>query len=156
MITLLQTFFAGLVGTGLMSTTMTIIHLQGWANADMIRALGSSVTKDYEHALLPGLGMHLFAGMLFAIPYAAVLGAIRPGGMFMVLGVGALMGFVHGIVASLVLLAVVSTKHPLKQFQHAGVEVALAHIAGHVAYGIGVAAVVTLLGIDWGVALQGG
>ena len=51
------------------------IHASGYANADMIRALGSLVTRRYEGSFATGLGIHLVSAMLFAIPYTAILGA---------------------------------------------------------------------------------
>ena len=148
--TLVKTLLAGLVGTSFMSVVMTVIHRREWANADMIRALGSCVTKSYEKALGWGLGIHFTSGALFAIPYAAILSAFPDGGFVVRIGLGTLLGLVHGLVMSLVLLAVVSEKHPLPQFQKAGFEVGVAHIFGHIAYGVGVAFMVELLRIDWG------
>lgn len=148
--TLLQTLMAGLVGTACMSTVMTLIHRSEWASADMIRALGSLVTRKYETALLPGVLIHFAAGMALSIPYAIVLGRFGDGPLLMHVGLGGLLGFVHGLVMSLILVALASERHPVKQFQEAGVEVAVAHIAGHVVYGMGVALVVHVLGINWG------
>ncbi len=42
--------------------------------------------------------------------------------------------------------AIVSDKHPLEEFRGADFEVAVAHIVGHVAYGVGVGLVVAVLG----------
>ena len=152
--TLLATFFAGIVGTSFMSVVMTVVHRTGWANADMIRALGSLITRSRDNALGWGLAIHFVSGMLFAIPYAIVLSAFGGKGAIITLGLGVLMGLAHGIVMSLLLLAAVSEKHPLEQFQKAGFEVAVAHILGHVAYGFGVALMVLALNIDWGLRLQ--
>jgi hypothetical protein len=46
-------------------------------------------------------------------------------------------------------VALASERHPVAQYREAGMEVAVAHVAGHVIYGMGVAAVVQVLGIDW-------
>lgn len=151
--TLVATFFAGIVGTLFMSVVMTVVHRSGWANADMIRALGSLITRSRENALGWGLVIHFVSGMLFAIPYTVVLSAFGGHGLPLTLGLGILMGLAHGIVMSLLLLAVVSEKHPVAQFQKAGFEVAVAHIVGHVAYGFGVALMVAVLHIDWGVRI---
>ena len=144
--TAIQILLAGVLGTVLMSVTMGTIHAAGWANADMIRALGSLVTRRREGAFAAGLGIHLVAGALFAVPYTLILGALSGGGFLMTLGLGALLGLVHGIVMALVLLAVVSEKHPLEEFRETDFEVAVAHIVGHVAYGVGVGLVVAFLG----------
>jgi hypothetical protein len=62
---------------------------------------------------------------------------------------GAVVGLIHGIVVSFILLAVVRDLHPLDQFRKAGLEVALAHIAGHVGYGFCVGAAIGFLDIRW-------
>lgn len=150
---LLMSLGAGLVGTTLMTLVMAMIHRAGVANADMIRALGSWYTKSYDNALGIGLLVHYTAGLVFSIPYAVVLGAFSDGGSLVTLGLGALLGLAHGLVMSLLLVAVVSERHPVERFRAAGVDVAAAHVLGHVVYGVGVAIVVVVLGIDWGVRL---
>jgi hypothetical protein len=152
-LTVLQTILAGVFGTALMSLLMTVIQGSGRANADMIRALGSLITRSRERALGPGLLIHFTSGALFAFPYAIILSGLRVPSIFGLLGVGALLGFVHGFVMSFLLVAVVSEKHPLEMYREAGVSVAVAHIAGHVVYGLGVGLIVGLLGIDFGFRL---
>ena len=145
----LGTLIAGLFGTLLMSIAMYFIHRREWANADMIRALGSAATRSYKGSYFPGLGIHFSMGVLFAFPYAAVIGAAHGYSAAVSLGIGALIGFVHGFVMGFLLLAL-TDKHPVERFRGAGFEVAAAHLFGHVVYGIGVAVIVRLFGIDWG------
>lgn len=142
---LLHTLFAGLVGTLLMSTVMVFIHRAGWANADMIRAVGSLVTRSYHDALIPGLSLHFIAGALFAIPYALILNATGMTAPLALTVIGAALGLFHGAAMSFVLLALVAERHPLTQFRDAGFEVAAAHLVGHVAYGFGVGGTCALL-----------
>ena len=150
---ILGTIAAGLAGTALMTLLMTVIHHTGWARADMIRALGSTVTGTYSGSLLPGLFIHFAFGIVFALPYVIVLSGLALPTIWAAIGVGALLGFVHGFVMSFILIAAVAEKHPLEQFQEAGFEVAAAHILGHIGYGIGVAATAVSLGIDFGFRL---
>jgi hypothetical protein len=51
----------------------------------------------------------------------------------LMLGLG--VGIFHGIVVSLMLVWVVSDRHPLEEFKEADLLVGLSHFAGHVAYG---------------------
>jgi uncharacterized membrane protein YagU involved in acid resistance len=153
MVTLLQSMAAGLVGTAWMTFAMAFVHRAGFANADMTRALGSWLTRSDRNALFVGLLVHAAAGALFGIPYAVALGTFASGGLLLLLGIGALLGLVHGLVMSLVLVAVVSDRHPVERFRDAGPAVAAAHVLGHVVYGLGVALMVGALGIDWGVAV---
>ncbi len=136
---------AGLVGTVLMSLTMGLITVTHITNADMIRGVGSLVTKRLDNAFPVGLLLHLIAGALFAVPYTYVLRSmpvISPGTQ--IAGGGALGAF-HGVAMAFILMALVAEKHPIERFRKAGVEVAAAHIVGHVAYGMGVGLMSALL-----------
>lgn len=150
MVRILETILAGLAGTAIMTLLMALIHHKGWARADMIRALGSCVTGTYERSIMPGLLIHFTSGILFAFPYVIVLGGVDVSSPAGIIGLGALIGFVHGFVMSFMLVAAVAEKHPVEQFQDAGFEVAAAHVLGHVGYGVGVATVAALLSIDFG------
>jgi hypothetical protein len=143
---------AGIAGTVLMSLVMTFIHRGGWANADMIRALGSLVTKSYDNSLLPGLGIHYAIGALLAIPYTLILETMGSLGPLAMSGAGAAIGLFHGAAMSFVLLALVADNHPVQRFQDVGFEIAAAHVAGHVAYGFGVGAACAGLSIMGGLS----
>jgi uncharacterized membrane protein YagU involved in acid resistance len=151
--TILETMGAGVVGTTLMTLVMSIVHERGWATADMIRAIGSAVTGSYERSFKPGLLLHFALGIVFAFPYVLVLAGVNLPSIWGMIGVGGLIGFVHGFVMSFILIAAVAEKHPVQQFQRAGFEVAAAHVLGHVAYGVGVGAIAALLSIDFGLRL---
>ena len=148
---ILETIVAGVAGTVLMTLLMTLIHRAAWARADMIRALGSLITKSYERSLVPGLLIHFASGAIFAFPYVIVLGGLNLPSFVATIGLGAVIGFVHGFVMSFILIAAVSEKHPVEQFHEAGFEVAAAHVLGHVAYGVGVASVAAAFAIDFGI-----
>jgi len=146
---LLETVAAGALGTLAMSVVMALIHQARWANADMIRALGSFATGTYERSVMPGLVIHAAAGVTFAFPYAILLSIMTEPALHHAAAVGGVMGLLHGIVMSFILLAVVRYKHPLEKFRTAGLDVALAHVAGHVAYGAVVGATLAELGAHW-------
>jgi len=136
---------AGLVGTALMSLTMGLIHITRLTNADMIRGVGSLVTKRLDNAFPVGLLLHLIAGAIFAIPYTYVLRSMPVVSPASQLAGGAALGLFHGVAAGFILMALVAEKHPLERFRKAGVEVAVAHVVGHVAYGMGVGLMSALL-----------
>jgi len=48
----------GLLGTGGMTLTLYIFNSFGFANGDMVRAVGSLITKSYKNSLIPGLIIH--------------------------------------------------------------------------------------------------
>jgi hypothetical protein len=136
---------AGLVGTSLMTGVMWFIHRSGWANADMIRALGSLFTRRYERSLAPGLVIHFAAGCVFAIPYLLIVRSVGTRQLAEVMAITTAVGIFHGAAMIFVLMALVAENHPVDRFRTAGVDVAAAHIAGHVAYGLGVGLVAGLL-----------
>ena len=136
---------AGLTGTVAMSLVMWFIHERAWANADMIRAVGSLVTKRYDNALLPGFLLHILAGILFAFVYLIILRATGISNWFVIMQIGLALGTMHGAAMVFVLMAM-AEKHPLEQFRVAGPAVGWAHVIGHMAYGTGVGLAVGLIG----------
>jgi len=136
---------AGLTGTLFMSLVMWFIHGKGWANADMIRAVGSMVTHRYDNSLLPGLVLHAVAGCFFAVPYLLLMRAIGVTNWFVMAQVGLAIGTLHGAAMVFVLMAM-AEKHPVERFRNAGPAVGWAHVVGHMAYGIGVGLAVGFIG----------
>lgn len=147
---ILGTILAGVTGTVMMTLSMATIHHAGWARANMVRALGSRITGKWEGAIKIGLIFHLTTGIIFAFPYVLVLGGVDFPSNILRIVIGAVLGFIHGFVMSFILVAAVAEKHPIEQFQDAGFEVAAAHVLGHIAYGVGVALITSLLGLDLG------
>lgn len=137
---------AGFVGTAMMTGVMWFIHRSGWANADMSRALGSLITRRYENSLLPGMAIHFTVGCLFAVGYMFVFRSLDLHSMRASIAVGTALGAFHGAAMSFILMALVAETHPVERFRKAGVEVAAAHVVGHLAYGMGVGLVAGWLG----------
>lgn len=140
---------AGLVGTSCMYAFMWSINRSGLARANMPRALGSFITGDYASALLPGVVIHYIGGMIFALGYGVLLGFFDYSGFPGALGLGAVIGMMHGIVVSFVLVSMVSNSHPLEEFRSAGLDVAAVHWAGHLVYGAAVGGIVGLSDARW-------
>lgn len=135
---------AGVLGGLAMELVMWLIARAGLAKGDMILALGSLVSKSRENAYRVGLIIHATASIGFALVYTLLLVTLGytafPLSMMLGLGVGVL----HGLIVSLMLVWVVSDKHPLEEFKEADLLVGMSHFAGHVAYGAVVGLVVGL------------
>src|SRR5438874_1518438 len=104
---------AGLVGTSAMIALMTTIHHLKWANADMVRAIGSIYTRSYEDSFFPGLLLHYSVGVSLAFVYALIVGmapVATPGAIVMV-STG--LGLAHGVIVGLMLAAFVAENHPV-------------------------------------------
>jgi len=119
----------------------------GLANARLIIAVGSLVTRSYEKAPLVGGMIHAAAGVFFAQIYTlAMLTVAHPGvGTNMLLG--AAIGMLHGLFMALVLIAAVADAHPLEEFQQRSFAIAVSHWVAHIIYGLVVGAVIGASGI---------
>ena len=149
---IVTTILAGLLATTAMSSFLYLVHFSGAANADMIRALGSMLTKNADNALLAGLITHAISGVMFAFPYAIVL-ELAPVSGYAKTAVGGLIGFFHGFVLSFMLIALVAESHPIERFRSAGVSVAVVHLLAHVVYGATIGFATTAFAIDFGLKL---
>jgi uncharacterized membrane protein YagU involved in acid resistance len=146
-IVFMKVVFAGLVGTLGMSLLMWFIHRSGIANADMIRAIGSMFTRSYENAFTPGLTIHFIVGSIIAFFYVLLINLFSPTTHIYSALAGAMIGLFHGVAFSFLLVISVAEHHPLEQFREAGFEVAIAHLAGHIVYGLIVGIIVGFLAI---------
>jgi uncharacterized membrane protein YagU involved in acid resistance len=144
---LLPGLLAGLVGTGGMTAAMYLIDRWGLANAKMVVAIGSIVTRSRTNAVRAGLVMHLGAGLCFALVYAVLFLQLGVRGIGPAAGFGVVVGFVHGFAMSFILVIAVAEHHPLPEFREAGFSVAVAHVVGHVVYGALVGLVLGMSGI---------
>lgn len=136
---------AALAGLVAMQIAMWLITRKGWAQGNMVVAIGSLVTRKRDHAFATGLLLHVIAAIFFASLYVLALvhfGFTHLPAAFIA---GVCFGLIHGMVVTLALVWVVSDQHPLEEFQDAGLAVGVSHIAGHVAYGAIVGLVVGAL-----------
>jgi glucan phosphoethanolaminetransferase (alkaline phosphatase superfamily) len=150
MVPILQTVLAGLIGTAVMTASLYAIHWRGFAEADMMRALGSIITRSESNSLPYGMLLHFLSGIVFAFLYVIVWSTLPLTELRHYVLLGLVTGFAHGLVVSFMLVILVAEHHPLPRFQNAGIGVALAHLGAHVVYGliVGVVAGSFLLRLD--------
>ena len=145
---LLFIIVAGLLGTTAMSFAMWMINKKGLANADMIRAIGTIFTS-YEESFSTGIKIHYIIGVAVAFIYIALISLLQPANLWGYTGVGTMIGLFHGVAFAFLLIVAVAEHHPLEKFRKAGLEVAVAHLAGHVIYGLVVGLVAGLVGVKF-------
>jgi uncharacterized membrane protein YagU involved in acid resistance len=145
--TIIFTALAGVIGTAGMSIALWGISHTGIANAAMIRAIGSLFTRSYEDSFGLGLTVHFIVGIILAFIYIALISLFEPESLAGTIAYGGMIGLAHGVAFGFLLVVAVAEHHPLEQFRKAGLEVAIAHLIGHVVYGVLVGAVVGLTGI---------
>lgn len=133
--TYVLTALVGVVGALVMSVTMYAIHYAGIVESDMIRAIGSIVTKSEDDALFLGSAIHLVSGVVFSFVYVAFWSLFPFQGASETFLFGILSGSFHGLVVSFLLVSVVAGRHPLERFRNTGIGVAVVHVIGHVVYG---------------------
>lgn len=143
--TLVSIIIAGFLGTSVMSLIMWLITKKGIANADMIRAIGS-LLSDYESSFSTGIKIHYAVGILVAFIYTAFISLLAPTSLAGSLGTGTMIGLFHGVAFAFVLVVAVAEHHPIERFRNAGLEVAIAHLVGHVIYGFIVGLIVGITG----------
>ncbi len=143
---LIFTIIAGLAGAAGMDLVMHLISKSGYKHASMTLALGSFFTKSTETAQVIGWFIHGVAGVLFAMVYTLLFIAFGLEAAIACMAAGLGIGFLHGIVVSIMLVMVVSEHHPIESFRNAGIEVGVAHLAGHLAYGVLVGLVIGITG----------
>jgi hypothetical protein len=148
-VTILLTFLSGILGTAGMTFVMWLINRSGLANADMMRAIGSLYTRSYENSLLPGFIIHFGVGGILAFFYTAFLSIFYFRSVIALASLGGMLGLLQGLVVSFALVALVAEHHPLEQFRKAGSEVVVAHMLGHVIYGLIVGAMIGITGINF-------
>lgn len=133
---------AGSAGAIAMYVAMRIINLTGWAEGDMILAVGSLVLKRRENAFAVGTAIHWITAVIFAFCYLLALSSLKFLQFPQAAVCGVFFGVLHGIVVSLALVWVVSDQHPLEEFRSASLPIGVMHFAGHVAYGAAVGLVI--------------
>lgn len=149
---ILMAIVAGLIATAGMTTFLWAVNRSGWAHADMVRAVGSLITKSYHNALGVGLIVHFISGMIIAAVYIYILGLLSLTSFATEVMMGGTMGFAQGFIVGLSIIRQ-SYRHPVEEFQKADYEVAIAHIIGHVIYGLLIGAlygVLRDLGVQFG------
>jgi hypothetical protein len=138
---------AGLIGTAGMELVLRTITKSGWANADMVRALGSLFTRSIDNAYGVGIIIHFASGIFFAFLYSLAINAFNVHNVLLTTASGILIGFIHGGAVGFVLVTAVAEHHPLPQFKKAEFSVGVAHWIGHVVYGFLVGLVYGLMGL---------
>ena len=90
----------GFIGTLVLTTALRTANEFGLTRVDLPFLLGTAVTRDRMRAKSLGYLLHLAAGEMFALVYYAIFAAIDTSGWLL----GALLGFLHGIVSATALV----------------------------------------------------
>ena len=149
---LAKIFAAGIIGGLGMTIPMYLIHFSKLAKADMVTALGSLVTKKKDNSFAYGSIIHLVSGIFFAFIYSFISQAFQIHSLSSFVFLGLMLGFVHGFFISFLLVVFVTNEHPVEEYRNASVEVGVAHIVGHITYGIVTCGALYFLGVYYKLA----
>ena len=106
----------GLVATTTLTAVMITAQLAGLTRLDLPLALGTLVTADPDRARVAGFFIHLAAGQVFALGYAATFALVHRPTWWL----GMLLGLLHVGVALTVLLPLLPGVHPRMASHRAG------------------------------------
>jgi len=135
MSSVLAGFISGIAATVVMTTLLWLIDKSGRVNTNMVRALGSALTRSIETSLFPGIFIHFLSGIIFAIFYIYALNLLQLSSLFSFVVGGGIIGFAHGFTFSF-LMVILAEHHPVEKFQNASFQVAIAHFLAHLIYGL--------------------
>jgi hypothetical protein len=125
---------AGLIGTTGMTIVLWTVDRTGRVNANMVRALGSALTRSVDTSLLPGLAIQYISGVIFAFFYIYFLQMLKLSDALSFAIAGGVIGFAHGFAFSFIMV-ILAEHHPIEKFQNAGFQVAITHFFAHIVYG---------------------
>lgn len=127
---------SGIVATLVMTVLMYAVH---WStrmeNGDMIRTLGSFLTKSLKNSLAVGAIIHVIAGIIFAFLYYKLFTIMGMSTPLSRMAGGAVIGAGHGFIVSFILIIIVAEHHPIERFRKVGFPVALLYSVAHILYG---------------------
>ncbi|MDQ0757296.1 hypothetical protein [Arthrobacter sp. B3I4] len=106
----------GLLATTALTAVMIFCQMAGWTRLDLALVLGSLVTPDPDKARIAGFFIHLAAGQVFALGYAATFALLGRATWW----IGALLGLLHVTVALTIILPLLPGIHPRMASTRAG------------------------------------
>jgi hypothetical protein len=106
----------GLVATTGLTVVMVVAQLAGRTRLDLPLLLGTVVAEDPDRARAAGFVIHLVAGQVFAVFYAAGFTALGRATWWL----GALFGLAHAVVALAVIVPLLPGVHPRMASPRAG------------------------------------
>ncbi|MBI2601468.1 MAG: hypothetical protein HYW48_00280 [Deltaproteobacteria bacterium] len=126
----------GLVATSAMNTFMWILSGLTHARVDMVNAVGSLYTHSIENSFWPGLIMQFSAGVIMTYVYGIFLGLGNFDATYTYAFLGLFMGLIHGTAVAVIMAKLLGEHHPVASFQKVTGKIALAHVVGHLIFGL--------------------
>lgn len=106
----------GVLATGLLSFVLSASQGLGWSRISLPYLLGTLFTPRRSRAMAIGFAVHFLLGLVFALFYALVFEQLARAGV----GLGALLGLLHGLLALTTGMDLLSAVHPRMASRHHG------------------------------------
>jgi hypothetical protein len=106
----------GVLATSALTAVLIGAQLAGLTRLDIPLVLGTILTEDPDRARVIGFFLHLAAGQVFALGYAATFALLETATWWL----GALLGLLHVAIALLVILPLLPGVHPRMASERAG------------------------------------
>lgn len=139
---ILATLLGGVLGTIAMTLFLLFPRWLNLGRVDVIRAVGTLVTKREDGAFGIGITMHLVSGIFWAFFY---LGFMTLSRLPLNLMTGVVAGTVHGAIVMLLVCIAIMEHHPVRRFHERGPMTGVMQLLAHILYGAIVGSTVHLL-----------
>ncbi len=139
---------AGAIGAMAMLPVIYGGRAMGMTTMDLLRTLGSMMQPKGSDAVVYGIGLmvHLMMGAAFGLVHAGLLHAFDPSSSGAAVGLGILIGAVHGIIVTVMMPMMLTMGHPLVKdgtiadpgtaMMGFGKMTPMGMVVGHVVYGL--------------------
>ena len=139
---MLSLLTGGIVGTFLMTGFLLLPRWMGWGKIDVVRAVGSLMTRRRERIFRLGLLLHVAMGILFAFLYAGFLNLSHLPFNAMT---GLLLGSLHGVIIMLLVCVMIMEHHPIAGYHEKGLGTGLSQLFAHMLYGATLGWIVSIM-----------
>jgi hypothetical protein len=111
----------GFVATAVLTAILVTAQLMRQTRMDLPTMLGTLITADLDRARFPGIVIHFLNGQFFALFYAGAFFLMGRSGWWL----GALFGFVHGLLALTLIIPALPSVHPRMASERTGLQFAV-------------------------------
>lgn len=135
---------AGVIGALGMILILNLFSQFGWTRSNIIKALGSLFGRPPKQALTLGIIFHFIAGIIFAMVYSTILLLTDIHHPAVIIVVATIIGFIHGVIASLIFVAGAVLSNPEKEIKKVQFSGGPVYFFAHLVYGLLVGVVLAI------------
>lgn len=130
------TLLSGVVGTWSMLLFMHVLHLFNQEKkGNPILSIGLIFNRSGDHPFVAAILVYTVYGILFSFVYQSIFQSVPHDTTFRGIELGAFLGLLQGIVASILLVILVKEHHHLVKFRSRGFSIAFSNLFAHILYG---------------------